>query len=103
MGALRPQAREAALGALEAEVLNEKVESLARAGRQVERALAVLRGFDGERGSAAHEALLDAAAAKVWGFIVQRELCGFRNSAMIVEDFTIPREVMARLGIVRKR
>lgn len=95
-------AGDAAQGALEAELLNEKVESLGRAGRRVEEALAALRAFAGETGSVAHESLLDDAAAKVWAFIVQRELCGFRNAALIVEDFAIPGDVMRRLGVVRK-
>lgn len=101
-GLARPPGRGEALAAIEAEVLNEKVESLGRAGRHAEAALAALRAYSGEPGGAEHEALLDAAAAKVWALLVQRELCGLRDTRMIVEDMAIPGAVMARLGVVRR-
>jgi len=63
---------DAALGALEAELLNEKVEALGRAGRAAQDALKALSNGDPDM----REALLDAAAGKVWSFVVQRELCG---------------------------
>lgn len=95
-------AREAALGALQAEMLNERVLALGRAGRRAEHALAALGAFDGPEGSEAHEMLLDEAAAQVWSFIVQRELCGFRDTAAVVSDFAIPKAVIARIGVARR-
>lgn len=92
---------DAALGALEAELLNEKVEALGRAGRAAQEALRALADFDGEAG--ARDALRDHAASKVWNFMVQRELCGFANPAAVIADLEVPAEVVARLGIAPRR
>ncbi|MBY8825828.1 DUF6665 family protein [Sphingomonas colocasiae] len=67
---------DAALGALEAELLNEKVEALGRAGRAAQDALKALADGDADL----REARLDTAAGKVWNFMVQRELRGFANA-----------------------
>lgn len=99
-GALRG---EAALGALAAEVANEKVETLSRAGRKAEDALANLSAFDGEAGSESHQALIDAAADAVWTYSVQSELSGLPGAARIMRDLAVPAVVVARLGIARPR
>lgn len=93
----------AALGALEAELVNEKVESLGRAGRKAEDALAALAAFDGAEGGDAHCALLDAAVDAVWAYSVQSELCGLPGAARIMRDLAVPPAVAARLGIARPR
>lgn len=93
---------ESALGALEAELLNEKVEALGRAGRAALQALKALADCTGE--GSARDTLRDAAAGKVWNFMVQRELCGFANADGVIADLQVPAEVAARLGIApRKR
>ncbi len=46
-------------------------------------------------------ALLDGAADLVWAFMIQRELCGFRNWDAVVKDYRISREVLNRAGQVR--
>ncbi len=33
--------------------------------------------------------------------MIQRELCGFRNWDAVVKDYSIPREVLNRVGQVR--
>ncbi|AHE53091.1 DUF6665 family protein [Sphingomonas sanxanigenens] len=93
----------AALGAIEAEVLNEKVESLGRAGRKAQEALARLAAFDGDAGSEAYQALLAAAVDAVWAYSVQSELCGLAGAARIMRDLAVPPAVVARLGIATPR
>ena len=48
------------------------------------------------------EQLLNDAADAVWAFFIQREICGLRSNRDAVQRYGIPKEVMARLGIVRK-
>lgn len=90
---------DAALGALEAELLNEKVEALGRAGRAAQDALKALCDGDPDM----REALLNAAAGKVWSFVVQRELCGLANADAVIADLQVPPEVVARLGIAPRK
>ncbi len=47
--------------------------------------------------------LLDEAADRVWVFMIQRELCGLRNWEHVVRDYSIPREVLNRVGQVRPK
>ena len=77
------------------ELLEEQAQSLGRAGRKVEAALAALRDHPGGEGRAA---LLKTAADAVWGFFVQREVMGLRDRAAVIAQYGIPREVLARLG-----
>ena len=77
------------------ELMEEQAQSLGRAGRKVEAALAALRDHPGGEGRA--EAL-KAAADAVWGFLVQREVMGLRDRAQVVAQYAIPREVLARVG-----
>jgi hypothetical protein len=81
------------------EMRAEQASSLGHAGRKVEAALAALRAFEGEAGM--RERLLDDAADAVWGYFIQRELIGLRNTAQAVRDYAIPGEVLARLGVSR--
>ena len=77
------------------ELLEEQAQSLGRAGRRVEAALAALRAHPGGEGRAA---LVRAAADAVWGFFVQREVLGLRDRTAIVAQYDIPREVLVRIG-----
>ena len=79
---------------LDAELLQEKAASLGHAGHAVEKSLAALQAAT--PGTRDH--LLAAAAEAVWGFFVQRELCGLRDQAQVIADYAIPREVLVRLG-----
>jgi hypothetical protein len=90
---------ETGLDILGHEMRAEQASSLGHAGRKVEAALAVLRGFEGE--AAPREALLSDAADAVWAYFIQRELIGLRNTAQVIRDFAIPGEVLARLGVSR--
>ena len=76
------------------ELLEEQAQSLGRAGRRVEAALAALAAHEGE----GRAAVVRAAADTVWEFLVQREVMGFRDRNAVVDRYGIPREVMARIG-----
>lgn len=77
------------------ELLQEQASALGRQGERVEKALAALAAHQGE-GRA--EALRTAADA-VWCFLVQREVMGLRDRAAIVAQYSIPKEVLNRLGV----
>lgn len=77
------------------ELMEEQAQSLGRAGRKVEAALAALRDHPGGEGRVA---VLAAASDAVWGFFVQREVLGLRDRAQVITQYGIPREVLARLG-----
>ena len=85
---------------LDSEIAAEKAAALGRAGRAVERALARLE-TPGE--DTAREDLLIEAAEAVQGYFMIRELNGFRDQTGIIHAFGIPREVLHRIGIVRRR
>ena len=96
--------RETGLNVLQYELMSERADSLGRHGLKVEKALALLA----ERvaaGCAAQERenLLDDAADKVWAFFIQREMCGLRSQKDAIRRYGIPPEVIARLGIVRRK
>ena len=80
----------------------ERADALGRSGLKVEAALAALFAFDASGGAGpAREALVDAAADSTWAFFIQREMCGFRSNRDVIERYKIPREVIARVGVVR--
>ena len=92
---------------LDYELREQKARTLGNLDSQVERALAALRAFDaaphGADAEGRRRALLDQAADRVWAFMIQRELCGFRNWEAVVRDYRIPREVLNRVGQVRPK
>ncbi len=81
---------------MDAEILAEKASSLGHQGRQVESALAALKGFEGP--AEERLALVRAAAREVWKFFIQRELCGLRDQREVIRFYGIPQEVLVRLG-----
>ncbi|MDK1491504.1 hypothetical protein QN219_15785 [Sinorhizobium sp. 7-81] len=88
---------------LEYELMAERADALGRHGLKVEKALAALNGYDASKhGPSVRQRLLDEAADAVWAFLIQREICGLRDSRDAVRRYGIPKEVMARVGIVRK-
>ena len=89
-----------AFSVIEGEVLAEKASSLGHHGRQVEKAMAALRGFDPKGDPDERLRLVKAAAREVWAFLVQRELCGLRDQKQVIKDYGIPGEVLVRLGVV---
>jgi hypothetical protein len=92
---------------LDYELREQKAHMLGTLSGQVEQALAALRVFDAEAYEPDREhrrgALLHDAADLVWAFMIQRELCGLRNWEAVVRDYSIPREVLNRVGQVRRK
>ncbi|EJC83978.1 hypothetical protein Rleg4DRAFT_6255 [Rhizobium leguminosarum bv. trifolii WSM2297] len=88
---------------LEYELMAERADSLGRHGLKVEAAIANLKAWTAERQSAEdREMLLNAASDAVWAFFIQREICGLRNNRDAIQRYGIPKEVIARLGAIRK-
>ena len=90
---------DAGISAFESEVLAEKAAALGRAGRKLEHCLAALRSNEDP---ARRESLLFEAAEAAYSYIIQRELCGLADHRAIIQDYQIPREVMARVGARRR-
>lgn len=95
--------RDTGASVLDTEIAQLKAESLGSIGTQVEQALARLKAFDAQDApdAARRGELLDAAADKVWAFMIQRELCGLRHWDAVVKSYGIPREVLNRMGRVK--
>ena len=95
------------VAALDYEIAQEKASALGRLGRRLEAALATLAAFDMARAGAApsddhrtaRNALVAAAGVVLWHFIVQREACGLADSARVMRDYGVPKEVRARMGV----
>lgn len=103
--ALAPSfAKNTGLNLLEYELMSERADSLGRHGLKVEKAIAALCVLqDPATSPDRREQLLDDAADAVWAFFIQREICGLRSTRDAVQRYGIPKEVMARLGIVRRK
>lgn len=99
--------RETGWDVIDYELREQKAQTLGNLGGQVERALAALRAFDatahGTDGEERRRTMLAEAADLVWAFMIQRELCGFRNWEAVVKEYKIPREVLNRVGQVRRK
>ena len=93
---------EGAFNVLEDELTAEKATSLGHHGRQVEKAIAALRGFDPAGDPDERMRLVRKAAREVWAFFVQRELCGFRDQKDAIRHYGIPGEVLVRLGAIER-
>ncbi len=82
------------------EIAEEKAASLGRAGRRLEAALAALRDLDPREDSIERrEELLDEAGEALFFYLVQREACGLRDSAEVLEALNVPRAVQLRMGV----
>ncbi|MFT2210438.1 DUF6665 family protein [Rhizobium giardinii] len=95
--------RDSGLNLLEYELMSERADALGRHGLKVEKAIAALSVLeDAATTPDRRDQLLNDAADAVWAFFIQREICGLRSNRDAVQRYGIPKEVMARLGIVRK-
>jgi len=88
---------DASFDVLQHELLAEKAASLGRAGKKVEAAMAALRADDGADPDA-RAARVRAAAAAVFGYVVQREACGMADHDAALDLYGVPHEVKARIG-----
>ena len=99
-----------AIDVLEYEVLQEKAATLGRLTETFEKALAAFVASDEavRRGDATASALarreqrLDAAGAALWYFVIQRELCGLRNTEAVLREYRVPAVVRLRMGVSRR-
>ena len=77
------------------EVLAEKAASLGRAGKKLAAKLAQLTNVSTE---VDRTQILKEAAESAHDYFIQRELCGLFSHQSIIDDYEIPREVLARIG-----
>ena len=88
---------------LEYELMAERADALGRHGLKVEKALERLRhAAETGCGPQQRDEIVYAAADAVWAFFIQREICGLRDQTDTIRRYGIPREVLVRVGIVRK-
>jgi hypothetical protein len=84
------------------EISKEQAESLGLTGRKLTAALAALAAHDArpeaERNAEERERLLARAVDATTYFIVQREACGLRDPEYVYEFYSVPREVIVRIG-----
>ncbi len=97
----------AGIDVLEYEVMQEKAATLGRLTRAFEQALAALRAFDAQAQSGAgvdgeRQLLFDAAAAALFDFVVQREVCGLRNTEAVLREYCVPAALRLRMGVPRR-
>jgi hypothetical protein len=87
------------------EILQEKAQALGKAARHIEEALEALKRHDDNLDAkfmSRREDLIADAAEKAHHFLIQRELCGFRDWPEVAEFYHIPLEVLRRMGTCRK-
>jgi hypothetical protein len=97
---------EGGLNILEYELAAERAASLGQQGRKLEASLEKLRQWDVDPEKTDDALRLDLvyeAADAVWSLFIQRELIGLRDNRDLVRRYEIPAEVMAKVGIVRRR
>lgn len=94
-------AREAALGAVDAEIIEEQASSLGRAGRRLEKAIAELKAADGASAvsEANRAALLAEAREALWFLVVQREAMGIRGASEVLAVYEVPAEVSRGISL----
>jgi hypothetical protein len=102
--ALRP---DAALDALQHEVMQEKAATLGRLTQAFEQAVADWRAAEADvaagRGDEARRAAsLDDAAEALWSFVVQREACGLRNTEAVLREYGVTAVLSLRIGVARR-
>jgi hypothetical protein len=90
-------------GPLENELVEERAATLGRLTRIFEEALAAYRSaLIDDAGEAYRERLCQAAAEALWHFVIQREVCGFRNTESVLREYDVPSAVRFRMGVLRR-
>lgn len=85
---------------LEAEIAQERAAALGRAGRALRKAIEALSSPDPKED---RETLLLNAAEKAQGYFIQREAIGIRDHREIIREYAIPKAVIGRIGIYRRK
>jgi hypothetical protein len=80
---------------LMAEIAAEQASALGRTGRAVEE---ILQRLKDPTDASSRDALVLEAAETVWNYFVQREVMGFVNHDQPIAHYSIPGEVLARVG-----
>ena len=92
---------------LEYELFQEKASTLARMGARLKLALDALAAYDAahpKRSDDPERAELVAAAGEVlWYYVVQREVCGLRDTQTLLRTLGVPREVQLKMGMRPKQ
>jgi hypothetical protein len=84
------------LGVIELELEGERASALGEAGRKLEAALAELAlGETEDR--------LDEAGMAAWQYIILRESVRMFDHEAALEVYRVPRSVLARIGVMKKR
>lgn len=89
---------DAGTAAIDHEIMAERASSLGVAEQRVVKAVAALAAAGDD-----HQAALAEARQVVWQYFVQRELIGFRRHNDVILELSIPREVLAGLGVMAPR
>jgi len=93
---------------LQHEIREEQAATIGRLARALREALDALEAFDRRAGSATMTAdsrdrqrarLVDAAGYALWNFVVQRDCAGLRFTEQFLEEYAVPAEVRARMGV----
>lgn len=85
-------------------ISKEQAESLGVTGRKLATALEALATFDGaeaepgRRSPPERERLLARAVEATTHYLVQREACGLRDAKYVFDFYSVPREVIVRMG-----
>jgi hypothetical protein len=95
------------LDVLEYELFQEKASTLARMGAKLNVALEALSAYDAAHpkrpGDDGRADLVAAAGEALWYYVVQREVCGFRDTQTLIRSLGVPREVQLRMGLRPKK
>ncbi len=83
--------------ALETQLASETAACLGRIGRDLEYALAQLRG-EQATSQRSDPRTVHACAQLVWEYFVQREACGLADQTRVIELLGIPDEVLKQVG-----
>ena len=85
---------------IEQELQGERATALGLAGRRIEAALAALADA---ADSTPLDDKLDEAATAVWYYLIIRESLRFFDHQAALSHYRIPPQVMARVGVVKRR
>lgn len=92
------------LDALQYEIMQETAQALGRIGRKLEEALEALKRHDETPGSNQdRDALVQEAADRAFALFIQRDYLGLLTDHHLKETYNIPREVMMRVGVIKKK
>lgn len=91
-----PAAGQTGVDVLDYELMAEKAASLGRAGYYAEQYLRRLHEYEG--GAEERVVLLKKTVEAVYAWFIQRELCGLKRHDSLIREYSIPKEVLVRLG-----